>query len=242
MDLGSIEINGLNSGTWTGNVADAALLFSKPSGLLAVLDTDVNTTGSIVVTVIGTDAANAALTGVGTFTPPAYSGETGYIFPKAWGVEIIATAPGVFKTITSITIAAPATAKNARVSIFGLPALSTYRLVGCKVQLNYAPRVPMPHSIPCGRDETAFAVLGMIPEGKMTITAKIINESEGLSRYNGIRVTGLIKRKADDKVTTAHNFFLGLTITSKKNVGEAIDPATLEGEGLYEDMASVLAE
>ena len=102
--------------------------------------------------------------------------------------------------------------------------------------------MPLPHSVQCGRDLSAFIKAGEIPEGTLEVTAKIPTFSDGLARINGRRVTGMIKEVKEDKLDTMHIFLFGLILTSKVSVGESTDPATLAANAKYEDIAFMLAQ
>jgi len=232
-----------NSGVLTPSEADLATLAAAPMELLAELEDDVDCGGSdMVLTVTGTDANNAPLTGTATFKVPAYSSFTERVFPKGYAVEVTTASGNPFATITSVTVACAANAAGTNIALFGVPALSTYRLIGCKTQLNFDPKVPLPHAVQCGRDLSAFIKLGEIPEGTLDVTAKIPTFSDGLSRVNGRRVTGLIKEVKEDKLDTMHIFLMGLIMTAKATVGESVDPATLSAAAKYEDIAIMLAQ
>jgi hypothetical protein len=243
-ELGTLAVQAPNSGVYMPSVADNATLASVPQELLAVLESDVDCGASdMVLTVNGTDQNGAALTGTATFSIPAYSSIQNHVFPKGYGVEVT-TPSGIsqFKTVSSLALTSTASANGAKISLFGVPSLSTYIQIGCKTQLNYDPRVPLPHSVQAGRDLSAYVKLGEIPEGAMEVTAKIPVFSDGLSRINGRRVTGLIKEIKEDKLDTMHVFVMGLILTSKVAVGESVDPATLSATAKFEDMAIVLAK
>ena len=129
-----------------------------------------------------------------------------------------------------------------KVALFGIPALSTFRKIGCKTQLNFDPKVPLPHSVQCGRDLSAFIKAGEIPEGVLDITAKIPTFSDGLSRVNGRRVTGMIKEVKEDVLDTMHVFLMGLIMSAKATAGESVDAATLTATAKYEDICILLAQ
>jgi hypothetical protein len=244
VELGLLEIVAVNSGVYTPNAADNAALAAAPMELVAELEGDVNCGASdLTVAVAGTDDQDQPLNGTATFKVPAYSSFTERVFPKGYGVEVTTASGKPFKTVTSVTPSnVDALAVGLKLALFGVPALSTFRKIGCKTQLNFDPKAPLPHSVQCGRDLSAFIKAGEIPEGTLDITAKIPTFSDGLARVNGRRVTGLIKEVKEDKLDTMHIFIFGLIMTSKATVGESVDPATLSATAKYEDIATVLAQ
>jgi hypothetical protein len=240
---GILEIQAPNSGVYTPSNADTAALAAAPQELLAMLENDVNCGSTdLVLTVTGTDQNGAALTGTATFSVPAYSSFPDRVFPKGFAVEVIPPVDGKqFKTISAVGVTNDGAAAGLKVALFGVPPVNTFRKIGCKTQLNYDPKVPLPHSVQCGRDLSAFIKAGEIPEGVLEITAKIPTFSDGLARINGRRVTGLIKEIKEDKLDTMHIFIMGLIMTAKATTGESVDPATLQANAKYEDIGIIVA-
>ncbi|HXP62045.1 MAG TPA: hypothetical protein VN829_16230 [Dongiaceae bacterium] len=243
VEPGMLAIQAANSGVYTPSAADNAALAAAPMELVAELEGDVNCGASdMVMTVTGTDANGQPLTGTATFKVPSYSSFTERVFPKGYAVEVTTASGNPFKTVTAVTVQNDAVAAGVNIALFGVPALGTFRKIGCKTQLNFDPKVPLPHSVQCGRDLSAFIKAGEIPEGTLDITAKIPTFSDGLARVNGRRVTGMIKEVKEDKLDTMHVFMFGLIMTSKVSNGESVDPSTLSATAKYEDIGIVLAQ
>jgi hypothetical protein len=242
---GKFTMVGVNSGVAAMNSGDLAQLNGTPQRLLAMLDTDGGGTGPLVLTVAGTDQDGSPLSGSATFSPPAWGNDQTYGFPKGWAEEIAATVGKYFKTITNISVVADVGWTNVRLQLFGVPdpaVAGKYVLVGCKTQLNYDMKVPVPFPIQCGRDKGAFIKQGDIPVGAAEITTKIPDGTSGIARYNGRAVTGLIKELKNDRLNTQNIYLPGLVITCKANVGEGEEPNTLSGTALYEEFAFILAK
>jgi len=242
LELGSMVGVAQNSGVYTANNAANAALQAAPAELLAMLESDINVDTLPVLTITGTDQSGGALTGTATFAIPAYAQDTSKVLPGTWATEVTVTVGKLFKTITNVTIACDTKLAGKKITLFALPSLSSFNQIGCKTDLNWVPRNREPVNIQCGADESAFVKPGMIPKGEIGVTAKIPNFSDGLARYNGVRVTGLIKEVKEDKVATAHIFFLGLILTSQPKAGESTDPATFTAKGIYEDAPWILAK
>lgn len=242
VNLGTMLVAGANSGVYTPNTSDNQTLLGAPQELLVVLNTDVADSGSIVLTVTGTDANNAPLTGTATFTPPVYAKEATNTFPKGWAVELIPNTNGaLWKTIINVSIACTSLAQYAQFRILGVPSVASYTKIGTKVTLNYDPKVPMPTAVGDGRDLGAFIKAGNIDIGALEINGKVPSNADGLARYNGIRVTGLIKEVKEDKVGTMNIFLTGLIMTAKAKVGEDQSPNQLDATAMYENIAFMLA-
>lgn len=242
IEVGTFTIDAAASGTWSASAAGAGALTASPKELIAVLrqDADFDTT-DLIISVTGTDAAGAALTSItGTIAPPSYAEETAKIFPRSWAVQI-GTGASVFKTVTSVTITAGgANVVGLKFKLFGIPAVSTFRQVACKTQMNFDLKAPMPTTIQCGRDMGAFVKPGDIPVGSFDISAKILNLGDGIFRFNGVNVTGLVKEVKEDKVGTMNCFFMGMVLTVKPSVAEGVEPGTIAGTGLFEDCGILL--
>ena len=243
VEPGMLNIAAANSGVYTPSAADNATLATAPMELIAELEDGVNCgPTNLAITVTGTDSGGNPLTGTATFAVPAYSSFTDRVFPKGYAAQVVTANSTPFKTITSVSVVCDAMAAGLNVSLFGVPALSTFRKIGCKTQLNFDPKVPLPHAVQCGRDLSAFIKAGEIPEGTLDVTAKIPTFSDGLARVNGIRVTGMIKEVKEDVLDTMHVFMFGLIMTAKVTNGESVDPSTLSAMARYEDIAVVLAQ
>jgi len=233
---------GANSGIYTASVSDTAMLFGAPQELLCVLDTDISDTADIVISVTGTDASGAALTGTATFTPPAYVNEQARVFPKGYAVEIVPTVDGkLWKTITNVAIVATGAAQFAQFKFLGLPSLASYKKIGLKVSLEYDAKTPMPTAVQEGRDMGKYIKPGNIEVGTASITGKIATQGDGIARYNGVRVTGLIKEVKEDKVGTMNIFLAGLILNAKVKTAEDQSPNTLEASAMFETLGFVMA-
>ena len=246
--LGSLDVVAPNSGTYTLSVPDNAMLAVTPQELFMALDADADLgTADLVVTVVGTDQNNAALTGTCTFTPPGHAQDQSHAFPRGWAQEVTATAGKKFKTITGISVVTDAAiASTPRIWLIGIPSLDssssgTFTKLATKVKLNYDPAVPIPTAVQDGRRKGAYIKKGEIEVGKAEITAKIPGPADGLARVNGRRVTGWIQEKKEEKLVTQNIFLLGLVLGAKAETGEGAEPMTLTGEALYEVFAFIVA-
>lgn len=247
-DLGVMVVKAVNSGVYTPNVADNLALADLPQELLLTLDNDVSGDAAAVITVVGTDQNDSALTGIATFEPPGYAQDQTYGFPKGWAQQVVTSdATKKFKTVTSVTATTASAAwVDAKLRMFGVPTADdtvngTFRLIGTKTTLNFDPKTPMPTAIQSGRDKGAYIKPGEIEIGNLEITAKIPSGSDGLARVNGRRVTGWIREMKEDKLNTQNIFILGLIMTSKEKNGESVEPSTLDATSMYEVYAFILA-
>ena len=248
-NLGYLFVTAVNSGTYTASPADNALLGTVPQELLLIAETTgVIGDSPLVVQVVGTDANNNPLSGVATFAPPGYALDQGYDVHQHRAVEVIpwqggATADGSkFKTIVSVTpLAATASFQFSKWRLAGVPSLSSYIKIGTKMKLDQDLKIQTPVAIQDGEDQGAYIKPGEIPIGTLSISSKDPVSSDGLRRYNGTPVTGLVKDIKQDRITTMHTFLCGLIMTSKPSGSEGQEAVTLEASAMYQAIGCVLA-
>lgn len=237
-EQGLLEVRGVNSGVWTPDSAAATALGTTPQELVAVMEVDANGgAANIVVTVVGTDQSDGALTGTATFAPPGYAKMTEKIFPTGFAVDVSVAAGKKFKTITSVSVTNLAAAKNARITLFGLPSWTSFFLVGCKTDLNFATKSRVPKSIACGMDGTAFSKLGRSEESKLTFDSKLISMGDGAPRYDGVRATWAIQTTKEGRLVTERAYFLGAIIKVEPKHPDGEGESMASGSGIFEDVA-----
>ncbi len=252
-DLGMLVISplALNSGTFSSSAPDLAALQGTPQELLLICESVGLTapTAALRVQVIGTDSADQALSGVATFTPPNYARDRGFDVHQHRGVEVTqwqanVLAPNAkFKTITSVvTLAADAGYANGQFRLVGVPSVASYVKLGTKTGLDYDLKIQEPVAIQDGADMGAYIKPGVKPVGSITVSAKDPVSSDGLRRYNGQPVTGLIIEKKQDILTTQHIFLGGLILTAKPSGQEGSEAVTLSATGMYAAIGCVLAQ
>lgn len=245
LEPGAFEVTGSNTGTYTANNADVTALLADPMELLAMLDTPVNHgAANVVLTLTGKDADNIDVTGTATFSVPAYAQMTDRSFPRGWSVQVetTPTASKAFKSISGASVVASTAAVGTRIVLYGIPALTTFQEVACKTQVNVTPKVPMPHSIACGRDLSAYTKPGEIPIGTVSLAAKQVTAVDGLARINGSTVTGLVITKKEDRVETDYFYLLGMTLAAKLDIGDGVAEMTMSGEGQTESTPWIVAK
>ena len=246
-----ILLKGVNSGVVTTSAADAAILATSQQELVVVLDGDLQTGASVVVTVTGTDMFAAPYTGVATIAPPSYAQLTENNFPRGFAVDALPSLAAKCAVISSISVVcdAAAGASNVKLRIIGLPSFDVapgakgeYKLINDKVRLQYTPRVPGAHAVQSGRDMSKYVKRGEIPAGSVQITAKVGTLADGLIRLNGQRVTALIREVKEGAVETSRTYLLGTIISADVKAGESVEDVTAESvSGLFETDCVLIA-
>lgn len=241
-ELGTIEFLGVNSGTYTANNADVISLAATPRELVAMVE-EPYTAGAanIVLTIVGTNAAGGALTGIATIKSPSYARDQSNTFPRGYTVQV-ETAGVLFKTITSVTPTVNADAVGVKVTLFALPPVSSFYLLASKTELSHPFPVRMPENIRVCENPTAFVKPGEYQALSMKVACKNISYTDGLARFGGVRLTGLIKENKEGKVVTCHKFLLGLVIGASTSSGESQEPNVVNGDGAMEDVLMVVAQ
>ena len=242
LEPGALEVTGANTGTYTASAAAVAALSADPMELLAMLDTGVDLgAANLVMTVTGTRANGTALTGTATFKVPDHATLTDRVFPRGWAVQV-ESGDVPFKTITGVSLTCDAKAAGLKIILYAIPALTTFQEVACKTSVNVTPMVPMPHSIACGRNLSAYTKPGEIPIGQVSMDSKLVTSADGIPRINGRTVTGLLVTKKEDKLITDYLYLLGLTVAAKLNVGDSVAEQTMSAEGQTEDTPWIAAK
>ena len=255
-DLGLLQVLAVNSGTYTANTADNTRLATVPQELLLIAETGVLGDSALTVQVVGTDALGAALSGVATFTPPGYAQDQGFDLHQHRAVEVIPWQAGVvadgskFKTITAVTpLAASAAYTNAKFRLVGMPSVLAYAgvpspfvKIGTKTSLEFEEKIQEPVAIQDGVDAGAYIKPGIIPVGTLSISTKDPVSADGLRRYNGLALTGLIKEVKQDLLATQYVFLGGLIITVKPKGGEGQEAVSLDASAMYQRVGCVLAQ
>ncbi len=243
-EIGTYDIGGLNSGTYTANYAESQSLLADPRELMFVVDSQLDGPegGTVVFTVNGTDEAGAAASSkLATIGVPTWSSFTRGVYPRGWAAEVVVTEGKKWQSITSITVAAAAAYANGHFRVLAVPPLSSFFLVGCRTQLDFTRKTQRPFPIQCGIDEGAYIKPGNIAVGNLSVSAKIFNGAEGLARINGQRVTGLLKDLKEDIYDVQHTFLKGLIISGDESAGEGAEPASFSAQGMFEISGSLLA-
>jgi hypothetical protein len=237
IEMANLTVDGLNHLNTSLSNAGAIQLLARPSEVLIKLDEEVRANAAMIIGVVGTDQDGAYLSGSARFSNPTYAQEQGYGFPAGTGREVVVTDGRKFKTIVNIIPTALDTgALGAKFSVFGMPDMSTYVLVGCRVNLNYTPENREPTSIACGGGDPAYVKPGQKPKREVSVTVKLPTLSDGLKRYNGMsNLVALAVSDKEDRVITDHEFLIGMQIAGKHTDPEASEPSTLEASGQYED-------
>lgn len=241
-NLGTYTVASMNSGVLALGSAAVPQLAANPQEMLLVLDTPVQADVPASFVITGLNQNSGVSTWTATLAVPAYATDQTINFPARLGFELIpANATDKLMSVTSVAFSGSALWVNAILRLIGVPSISSYTKVSTKVKIDWDPKVPMPTAVQDGRDRGAYIKGGEIDIGQCDITAKEPTSADGLSRYRGQAVTGLIKEIKEDILPTQNIYLCGLVITPKYGVAEGQEPNTLTGTGMFEKIGTVPA-
>lgn len=237
--IGVLEITAADTGVWTPDAENAAVLSADPSDLVAVCQTRVNGGAeNIVLTVTGTDDGDAAASGVATFDNPSYSPVTKFFFPRGYGKDVVEGEADIFKTVTGVAATnATATAINSKFEIWKLPAFSDFIKFGCREEFSFSTPDRVPQSIPCGFNATAYSVPGSSEELNIDLSGKYFTIHDSLARYAGAPITLMARIiKEDGTLEVDRWFFTGVNLARNFRAPVGSDAVVVEATGKYENL------
>lgn len=241
LELGQLEIGGLNSGTYTANATDTSALATDQRKLVAMLIDGYNGSANIVVTVTGTDQVGGALSGTATIQPPTYSRNQDKVFPPGAAAEVVVVDDTrYFKTVTAVTVTCAADAAATKLSLFGMPDIASFHQVPAKMSVTLPLPGKMPLNIREGSNPQRWTKPGEQAELTGSISAKDLTSVDGLRRYNGLTVTAVVEHVKEDKVVVLRAFLVECVFSSKlESTDEAQGTDTVTSEYRCQDVAMI---
>lgn len=241
IEIGMYEILGANSGVFTPDPVNAPAATGQE--LIAVVDSETGMDGGIanvVLTIVGTNPALGVATLTASFAPPGYARDNSKMFQVGYAAECIEGAGALVKTVTSATVSCSASAAGARIKLFAMPALASFKQIGCATDLRWSSKSSTPVSIACGRDASAFVKPGRSSPSSLALGGKLFGLGEGLAKYDGVTATYLVKFIKEAKVHTDSLFFIEAALKVTPDVPDEGE-VTISGDGLFEDVAYLVA-
>jgi hypothetical protein len=244
VDLGTFTVTGADAGTLALNTDAAAQLSAVPMDVVVMLDNAVPDAGAqdVTLTLAGTDDATTAITdGTAVLKVPGYAQVAARTFPRCFAVDLKLAANRKVKTITGVTVDCAAAAAGTRFRLFGVPPIASFNVVGCVDEKDFSLRVQDATAIACGLNASAFVKPGMIQPGTVNITAKSINDADGLARYVGRPVTVMIEGVRESRISTERYFFLRTTFGLQKRGPAGQETVMDTANGIAEESLMMLA-
>lgn len=226
------------SGVMTLNTA-----FSLPAGgkdLALVVDRSGARSAvemSVTLNVVFDDDSTGTV--VATFDVPDRAPSQRYSFPQGAAVDFIGQGGGANKKVKTVSSlqAVVGGAVNNRFEVIALPELESYVLVGCTNQANF--RLPVGNSlpIPCGLNPSRFTKRGRGEPGTLNVIEKYSDYLLGLTRTNGLFVTGMVEIQKDERILTDRFVVGSWRPMASPEIGDGEDIATANGEGNFSAFA-----
>ena len=241
IEIGQYEILGANSGLFTPDPVNTPAAAGQE--IIAIVDSDTGMDGgdaNVVFTLTGTDPDDSAIELTASFAPPAYAKDTSKMFQVGYAAECVESGGALVKTLTAATVSCSAQATGAKVKFFAMPALATFKQVGCATDVRWTTKSAMPVAIACGRDSSAFVKPGRAERPSLSISGKLYGLGEGLAKYDGLTATYLVKIVKESKIHTDSLFFIEVALKCAPDIPDEGE-CTVTGDGLFEDVAYLVA-
>lgn len=239
LELGSVTVTGANAGTYTADTGYAVALAARPSDLVVVLENGRKVGGSLTVHVVGTDQADAALSGNATLEFPAWAGVSQEAFPTGLAAEVVVAANKYFKTVTSVTVtAADVDAKDAKLILLGMPDQSTYERVGCTTSKEITTPSRTGRPMACEMNGSAFTAAGVSTPGELSISAADTGPGS-LQRFDGVRCVAQI-RVVHEGSEVRRLYMTGHYVKVRLQAPTGEEQATHQSQGPFERYAYFL--
>jgi hypothetical protein len=223
--LGSELLTGSGTGTFTADTIGAAQLTADPREVVVMFDNDCPDayTQDIVLTGTGTDAdAGAFSDASASFALPSYVLDRTRSYPRCYGTDLVTANSKKVKTLTAVSVACSARAKNSRLLFFGVPSYAAFTAIGCIEEKDFNLRMQEAQAFACGLNASSSVQPGMIVPGNLSVSAKNQTVMNGLARYAGRKVTVLLEVRRLNRVITERYLFINTTFgISYRGPGDA---------------------
>ncbi|MDE2105594.1 MAG: hypothetical protein KGL39_50675 [Patescibacteria group bacterium] len=230
--LGDISMttsgNGGAVATYASYTAKAgATIVGAGADLQIVSEDRLTSAVNCIVTLNVVDDLGATTTATGTFAPPTRASNQGSNFGRGYAVDL-QVASGVARKIASITGLASIVggSRGCKFSIYQLPELATYVLVGATTEKNFNTKSRAAVGIDIGMEGDAAVKRGKTKKGELTIDTKFGSMADGLARFDGARCTALLVGMKDEVLTEQNlvfaNFIPSVEVTAPEGDGESM--------------------
>ncbi|MDE2101798.1 MAG: hypothetical protein KGL39_31415 [Patescibacteria group bacterium] len=223
--------NGSAASTYCSYTAKAGVSIVGVGGtgadLQMVAEERLTSAVNCVVTLNVTDDLGATTTATATFAPPSRASNQGSNFGKGYAVDL-QVQTGATRKIASITGVASIVggSRGAKFSIYQLPELASYILVGATTEKKFNTKSRGAVGIDIGMLADAAIKLGKTKKGELTIDSKFGSMSDGLNRFDGARCTALLVGLKDEVLTEQNLVFTSyipsVEVTAPEGDGESM--------------------
>ena len=232
----------LNSGTWTADPINDALLQTTPSHVVAMVETELDGgSADVVLTVNGTDSTDTVIAGASTFGVIDWHKDQTRYFAISKSRPVEQATDKKFKTITSVTSVNGTAGIRAKITLFAVPDQSTFTQVACTADFDFDTKANPAKPIACGLDGSAFQKAGRSEPSSVRLSAKAFDFEDGLAKYDGANVTLMAKCVKEKRVETGRVYAAGLRYKIKPTNPEGDGESMYAAEGVCEDILGIPA-
>lgn len=236
--IGTFTLSAAGTVNALGYVDNGATALPADPGtdLQLLAETGFDSAVAFNASISGTGVTNDPLAGIGRIAPAPWIADGSFGFQAGAATDIITAAGEKYETgvITLGTITGGS--RNARFSLWQLPAAADWKLVGCTDNPSYNPKTRKSKFIACGMNEGAFNKPGMRSVGSLSFESKLISNFDGLSRHAGMACSVMFVCLKEGQLTTDRVVFSRWVPEVRKGGGTGDGESTVTAEGNYEEL------
>lgn len=239
--IGTIDLTAAGTGTYTDDPTTSITAVNASGADLQVMaESDIiSPGGQFSCWIMGTNASDAVCSGVARFSPPSWVYNQSYDFQQGYAVDVDAGV-NKFKTVTGVALIQNG-AKNMKLKVLMLPALTDFSLVGCSTGSDFTDNARPSKAIPCGMKGNAFTKKGRSEQATLKISSNLISFGDGLGRMSGKRCTAMLVGLKEDAVITDRLVFTEYIPRVSPKIGEGDNTSSVDADGNYTDCAYFIA-
>lgn len=226
-EVGELFFAGDGSGVWTPD--PITQLPSTGADLQLKVREELDVTGSspAVITVVGTDQNDAALTGTATLSAPGWVLNKGNDFSEGAAYDVVTPAGKRFKTITSVS--GTQAKKWSKLALFQLPSDTSWQYIDMVESIDPKIGTRPGHAIPDGLDGSKEVVAARSPVASISISAMHRSVADGLQRFAGRSCSLRWELWKDGKILAERHIAGGCILS--------VDPSFPDGDGEVKQVA-----
>lgn len=259
LELANIQIVAANSGI---NQAGSPYAYNQtaltneangyPMDLVVIAENTLVDTGTISVLVTGLDQNGVVQSGLAIFETPAYASVTDQIFETGWAADVVPLNPtpqaagaangAQWSAYLSFQVTCTSLAQYGGFSIWAMPNLSRYTLIGATQEKSMMTRAQRPTAISAGLDEGAWIKPGVKPVGEARVRCRWISLGDAFARFDGANITMRIDVVKEQKIVDQRFFGMGGTMSVTTSAGELASVGEFDASLMYSELAIMIAQ
>jgi len=198
------------------------------------VDGELQSDTSVVVTIVGTDQDDAAVTGTATLSYPKWSSNKTYDYVEGISCDVVPTvSTQKFKTISSISVSGGK--KWGKVKLFNLPTAASWQYVDFIRSVEPTIGTYPAHPVPDGLDGAKDVTRGRSDPSGVRVTCNNRGMVDGIQRYAGRQICIRQEIKKQGKVLTERHVFGNVIIAADSNFPDGDEESMQTAAGMMED-------